>query len=312
MGQSLCSDACCRSEESARGEYQFRAAALAIWCDILTAVSGGGGVATNVNVLSVLPGIGALNLGKAEDSVHASGDVGVEMLARRADTASSSSTTDGDYSTLNTDATGRLWAHADIVSALPAGAAIIGKVGIDQTTPGTTNAVALTAGSAIIGNVRIDQTTPGTTNGVQVNAALPAGSNIVGNVRIDQTTLGTTNGMSSVASTTGGYTPTRTSLSTTVTALKSSAQGKLGGWSIYNPNNLVAFVQVFNVATFGAVTLGTTVPVLTFGIPPFGAAIGNAGAPGIDFSAGIQIAATTTATGNTAPTAPLETTFWWK
>jgi hypothetical protein len=51
----------------------------------------------------------------------------------------------------------------------------------------------LGAGTAIIGKVGIDQTTPGTTNGVQVNAALPAGANIVGKVGIDQTTPGTTN-----------------------------------------------------------------------------------------------------------------------
>ena len=61
----------------------------------------------------------------------------------------------------------------------------------DQGSVSVTNA----AGSAIIGKVGIDQTTPGTTNGVQVNAALPAGSNIIGNVRIDQTTPGTTNGV---------------------------------------------------------------------------------------------------------------------
>lgn len=52
---------------------------------------------------------------------------------------------------------------------------------------------ALVAGSAIIGKVGIDQTTPGTTNGVQVNAALPAGTNLLGKVGIDQTTPGTTN-----------------------------------------------------------------------------------------------------------------------
>lgn len=51
----------------------------------------------------------------------------------------------------------------------------------------------LVAGSAIIGKVGIDQTTPGTTNGVQVNAALPAGSAVIGKVSIDQTTPGTTN-----------------------------------------------------------------------------------------------------------------------
>ncbi len=39
------------------------------------------------------------------------------------------------------------------------------------------------AGTAIIGKVGIDQTTPGTTNGVQVNAALPAGTNSIGGTK---------------------------------------------------------------------------------------------------------------------------------
>lgn len=81
--------------------------------------------------------------------------------------------------------------------ALNAGVAVVGKVGIDQTTPGTTNAVqvigSLPSGAAVIGKAGIDQTTPGTTNGVQVVAALPAGTNIVGKFSIDQTTPGTTN-----------------------------------------------------------------------------------------------------------------------
>lgn len=54
-------------------------------------------------------------------------------------------------------------------------------------------APALVASSAIIGKVGIDQTAPGTTNGVQVNAALPAGTNLLGKTGIDQTTDGTTN-----------------------------------------------------------------------------------------------------------------------
>jgi len=41
------------------------------------------------------------------------------------------------------------------------------------------------AGTNIIGKVGIDQTTPGTTNGVQVNAALPTGTNTIGNVGAD-------------------------------------------------------------------------------------------------------------------------------
>lgn len=58
---------------------------------------------------------------------------------------------------------------------------------------GLTIGAALPAGTNLIGKVGIDQTTPGTTNGVQVNAALPAGTNIIGKVGIDQTTNGTTN-----------------------------------------------------------------------------------------------------------------------
>lgn len=87
----------------------------------------------------------------------------------------------------------------NIAAAIAAGANTIGKVGIDQTTPGTTNGVqvnaALPAGTNLMGKVGIDQTTPGTTNGVQVNAALPAGTNLLGKTGIDQTTDGTTNGV---------------------------------------------------------------------------------------------------------------------
>ena len=43
---------------------------------------------------------------------------------------------------------------------------------------------ALPAGTSIIGKFGIDQTTPGTTNGIQVVAALPAGTNNIGDVDI--------------------------------------------------------------------------------------------------------------------------------
>jgi len=78
--------------------------------------------------------------------------------------------------------------NIDTLPALAAGTAIVGKIGIDQTTPGTTNRVdvgaALPAGAAIIGKVGIDQTTPGTTNRVDVGAALPAGTNNIGDVDV--------------------------------------------------------------------------------------------------------------------------------
>jgi hypothetical protein len=56
----------------------------------------------------------------------------------------------------------------------------------------TSVSAAIPAGSAIIGKVGIDQTTPGTTNGVQVNAALPAGTNTIGNIGSDPSQGGAT------------------------------------------------------------------------------------------------------------------------
>ena len=62
----------------------------------------------DVDVTSIIPGSGATNLGKAEDAIHASGDVGVMMLGvrRAADTPTSGS--DGDYEPLKLSADGHL------------------------------------------------------------------------------------------------------------------------------------------------------------------------------------------------------------
>ena len=78
---------------------------------------------------------------KAEDVAHASGDIGLFVLGVRADTAAALGGTDGDYVPLIFDANGRL--HVNGV--LAAGTALVGKVGIDQTTPGTTNKVVVGA-----------------------------------------------------------------------------------------------------------------------------------------------------------------------
>ncbi len=78
----------------------------------------------NSAVTIIGDGLGGM-LPKAEDAAAVSGDVGIPILGVRRDTAASSSTTDGDYSTFNFDSTGHLWA----------------KSAIDQTTPGTTDRV---------------------------------------------------------------------------------------------------------------------------------------------------------------------------
>lgn len=61
------------------------------------------------------------------------------------------------------------------------------SVTVTQAT-GSNLHVVSDAGTAIIGKVGIDQTTPGTTNGVQINAALPAGTNNIGKTSAIATT----------------------------------------------------------------------------------------------------------------------------
>ncbi len=87
--------------------------------------------------------------------------------------------------------TGSFWQTTQPVSistlpALTTGSAVIGRVGIDQTTPGTTNLVALTAETTkVIGTVNIAaaQTLATVTTVGAVTAitnALPAGTNAIG------------------------------------------------------------------------------------------------------------------------------------
>lgn len=96
------------------------------------------------------------------------------------------------------------------------------------------------------------------------------------------------------------------SLSNTVTSIKSSNAGQLGQLYCYNPNGSAAYVQLFDVATTAGVTLGTTTPTLSFGLPASSyTEIVHVSTLGIHFANGLQIAATTTATGSTAPGTPL-------
>ena len=96
---------------------------------------------------------------------------------------------------------------------LPAGTQLIGKVGIDQSTPGTTNLVNVNGGTSQTEDIKITLdsesvavTGPLTdaelrTSDVKVTldsekvaiSAIDAGTNLIGKVGIDQTTPGTTN-----------------------------------------------------------------------------------------------------------------------
>jgi hypothetical protein len=111
-----------------------------------------------------------------------------------------------------------------------------------------------------------------------------------------------------VPATTNGWTPyLANGLTTTVTTVKSSA-GELGAYHCLNPNSSAAYVQIFDASS---VTLGSTTPVLSLGIPATSG--GNLEwTIGLHFATAIKVAATTTATGSTAPSTAVDCNFAYK
>jgi hypothetical protein len=122
--------------------------------------------------------------------------------------------TTNEVAPLQVNATGEL--KVAQIQALPAGSAVIGKVGIDQTTPGTTNLVAIAANQSVnlaqVNGVTTLTGTGATNTGAQRvtvavdsatvagSASLPAGTNAIGKLAansgvdigdVDVTTVGT-------------------------------------------------------------------------------------------------------------------------
>jgi hypothetical protein len=85
----------------------------------------------DVDVLTVVPGTGATNLGKAEDAAHTSGDTGVYALAVRDDAPAAHSGTDGDYESLHVNAEGGLWVTNTPSTA--GGLTIFRSIDLDET-----------------------------------------------------------------------------------------------------------------------------------------------------------------------------------
>lgn len=93
--------------------------------------------------------------------------------------------------------------------------------------------------------------------------------------------------------------PTRLANLGTVAAVRSSAPGILTGMSIINNQAAAIFVQIFDVATAGAVTLGTTVPTFEINVPASTSLIPALAAGGMRFRNGLQFASSTTEGGAT-------------
>ena len=91
----------------------------------------------------------------------------------------------------------------------------------------------------------------------------------------------------------------------------------LGGWNVMNLNSVPAFLEFFDAATTGAVTLGTTVPI--FELPLMANSTAAQGitanleiADGVQFLNGIVIACTTASGGNTTSVTGLAGSIQYK
>ena len=238
----------------------------------------------DVDVTSIVPGTGATNLGKAEDAVHATGDVGVMGLTVRRDADTTLAGLDGDYAPMQVNATGALKVEvfdggdshtvdsADLVTIAGAVTGTEMQVDVVAALPAGTNAIGkLAANSGVdIGDVDV--------------TSIAAGTNLVGDVGL------------SGARTSGG-----TTLNKNIDVDETEDQIKATAGQIYwiHAINLAAsvrFLKIYN-ATAANVTVGTTVPDLTFPIPTQGDTNGagfTLTVPnGIAFSTAITIAATT-------------------
>lgn len=95
----------------------------------------------------------------------------------------------------------------------------------------------------------------------------------------------------------------------TLEQVNSSLLSRLEGWYIDNPNTSMVYVQFFE-GIASNITLGTTPPKLSLGIPAGSAAntdVGN----GITFTNGMVIAVTTTRSGAVAPAAATDINLWF-
>ena len=117
----------------------------------------------DVDVTSVVPGVGATNLGKARASALGATDTGVAPLAVRNDDLADLAGADGDYTPLQVDPQGALYVNQGMAEMKRAsGVAVGGAPGTDDMIAAVANkkivicALALFATSTTVNNVFVD------------------------------------------------------------------------------------------------------------------------------------------------------------
>lgn len=140
-------------------------------------------------------------------------------------------------------------------------------------------------------------TTPGASDRGLVVRNIPSGTQTVA-------VSGTVTTMPTITVTSSALTPFRTvSLNNATAVGVKSGAARVHAYSVYNPNTTVAYFHMYN-ALPANVTPGTTVPTLSFGIPP-GAMWDGYWNNSYAWSTGVTVTASLNADGSGALTTPV-------
>lgn len=231
-----------------------------------------------------------------EDAAAAANPVGTVPILVRADTPAATVTTDGD----NIAQRGTNFGAAYVTLLDTSGAAVAVAGGTQYTEDAA--AAANPVGNMLVLRRRDTLTAAEVTTD---------GDNIAGNstskgelyVKHSDPIVLTT-GTAVIGKLTASTPLLANGLTTTVVTVAAAA-AVLTSYYIWNPNTSVAYVQIFDIS--GAVTLGTSVPKWSIGVPPESAA--NLSGLRLTFANAIKVAATTTVLGLTANSSGLDCNF---
>lgn len=237
-------------------------------------------------------------LGATTDAAASTTGSVIAQLRRVANLLAATLTVSGSVKLLDTGGTNI--GAIDSSGALSGNLTKVGSTAIDTNSgsksAGTQRVVLATDQPALTNALKVDPSAVTSPVSIATAPALVAGTAEIGRVGLSKT--GT------------GFTPyALAALKATVTV--NTAAGKFAGGMVMNLNSAPAYIQVFDVASGTAVTLGTTVPTFSIPIPCNSTAANGVGAVmpfevAIAIANGIKVAATTTPTGSTQVTTGLE------
>jgi len=217
----------------------------------------------------------------------------VKDAANATQNISSATAADGNCKTyIDADTASQI--HSDLTASVPAGNNLIGKVGIDQTTPGTTNGVFVT-NTLTAGNTNADGVATGTANVSPVQGY----GFLFNGTTWDRARSGGVTGMAGVslqASPSGGctaYTPFVPAASDNHQTVKNGA-GTACWIAVSNNSATKNYARLYDAGTgFNGCNSATGV-IFAFEIPPTdsGFTIPLGGVNGLAFSTGLSLCIT--------------------